>query len=540
MAIRNARPFRWSPTGLTDTLDATYNKQGAMTQLANLVPDLTTRNQWICRPAAFQLTNFTGFTTPGFVSALKVIGNLAVGMLATGRNAGKDEPFVYNLSTGAFITVSGVTSANVPTSPPTSGVWTAPTIDFVGTWAIITHPGFNGTNGYYGGINLSNPVSPAYQSGNLATNPLTSVPQWVAQFNGRAWFGLNPTSGQPSAAWSNSLDPWTATNANQALFFDDNEALVGAIGLPLTNVLGGIQQSLLVFKINNIYQITGDAATSDLKKNAIPVQSGCIAAGSICITPKGVAYLDDDGIRLVTQQGVVSDPLGYDGEGVVLPLVNAKILSRVVAAANGSVLRIAFQNSLASGNPNQEYWFDIVRGIWSGPHSFSSSLISVANGATFICAPVGVLGSLWQSDFYPGSTSTFIENGRQLTWTYQTAMLPDDGNMSEKWMLQCTLNLGAPPGTQMVNVICANQDGVSYDAATVTLTTMPAQWGSATWGQFVWGGASAALRPYKVSWDQPIVFRRISVTATSNSGAGMRVGELFMQIAELGYIQQES
>lgn len=63
MPIRKSKPFRWSPKGCSDTFDSTEIFNGAMAQLANLIPDPTTLNLWVPRPAAVQKTDFTGFTT---------------------------------------------------------------------------------------------------------------------------------------------------------------------------------------------------------------------------------------------------------------------------------------------------------------------------------------------------------------------------------------------------------------------------------------------------------------------------------------------
>ncbi len=91
-----------------------------MASLQDLIPDPSTRDLYQCRPAAINLTSFPGFSAPGFISVKRVIGTFVYGMVATGRNAGNDEPFVYNIVSGLFITVSGVTSANTPVSPSTT------------------------------------------------------------------------------------------------------------------------------------------------------------------------------------------------------------------------------------------------------------------------------------------------------------------------------------------------------------------------------------------------------------------------------------
>jgi hypothetical protein len=128
-----------------------------MLQLANLVPNPDTMDQWVPRPGSVQLTSFPGFNTPGFISALFVLGDIAYGMIATARNAGKDEPFAYNIATNTFETISGITNANTPTSPATTGDWTPPIIDVIGSKVVVTHPGFagGGAGFFFGWFDIS-------------------------------------------------------------------------------------------------------------------------------------------------------------------------------------------------------------------------------------------------------------------------------------------------------------------------------------------------------------------------------------------------
>src|ERR1700748_65930 len=98
MGLRPAQPLPFTPLGLSDALDGTGVFSGAMALLQNLIPDPSTRGLWQCRPAASPLTSFGGFSSPGFISCYKVVGNIVYGMIATSRFAGNDEPFAYNLS----------------------------------------------------------------------------------------------------------------------------------------------------------------------------------------------------------------------------------------------------------------------------------------------------------------------------------------------------------------------------------------------------------------------------------------------------------
>lgn len=146
MAIRNAVPFTFRPFGCCDVIDGTNAQPGAMASLKNLIPNPRNLKQFVPRPASVQETNFSGFATPGKISALFTVGTRDYGMVASARNAGKDEPFCYDRLTGAFVTIGNVTAANSPASPPTSGDWTPPIMTQIGNRILITHPGYSGAN----------------------------------------------------------------------------------------------------------------------------------------------------------------------------------------------------------------------------------------------------------------------------------------------------------------------------------------------------------------------------------------------------------
>ena len=539
MALRNAVPLPFSPRGASDALDATNSFEGPMAALANLIPDPTTSNLWQCRPASLQLTPFTGFTTPGFMSALKVVGTLACGLIATGRNAGHDEPFVYNLLTQAFIVVSGVTAANTPTSPASSGAWTPPSVDLIGTKLIFTHPGFNFGGGFaFGVLDISNPAAPTWTATNTTVNPLPSLPSWVVNFGGRAWFLVNPATGQPASYFTDVLAPTVITNANQIITFDDNQQLTCAAGLGLYNQTGGIVQALMVFKNTaNVYQITGDFALSTLAKNSLNVATGTLSPLSVTPTPRGLTFLAPDGLRLIDFTAKISDPIGVDGSGINAPFIYSVIPSRVQAASNQNVLRVSVQNGLATGSPQQEWWYDISRHKWSGPHTFPASMIAPYNN-TFILAPVGVLGSLWQSDVVQSNTSTFVENGQQLSFSFTTCFLPDAKQMCEFAVIETTVNMALIAGQQPVSVQALDQNGAVLGSVLQAAGGAGTLWGQFNWGQALWGGAANALSHRDCNWPAPLVFSRMQLNVTGNSILGFKIGDVFLRYQKLGYLQR--
>lgn len=559
MSLRRTNPLTFNPRGLSDALDGSTVFAGAMASLQNLVPDPSTRALWQCRPAAQSLVNFTtqgggfssgfssgfqvGFSTPpiGLISCLKVIGNMAYGMVATGLNAGHDEPFAYNLSTNAFITISGVTAANTPVSPAAAGAWTPPTMDLVGTNLLVTHPGYTGAGGvFFGWFDISNPSAPTWSGGNL-TGAVTfsTAPSAVRNFNGRAYWITNPPTGQPAVIFSDVLVPRTVTNANQVLTFDDNVPLTALAGLPLSNQLGGIIQSLIVFKgVQNMYQVIGDAATSanPLSKNTLNVATGTLAPNSIQPTPKGLAFVAPDGLRFIDFSANVSDPIGVDGMGKTLPFIYSVVPSRICAAANGTIYRVTTQDGSLPGAPWVEYWYDMTRQIWCGPHTFAASCLAPWNN-TFIMAPRDVQGALWQSDYVQSSTSTFTENGVILTFSWTSCMLPDPNQMSENAMIETTIYMGQAPGG-VYSVFALNQNGGVIQSAVLTNTSQATLWGAFQWGQAVWGGATSNLFPRRIPWPAPVVFRRMQIFVQGQSAAGVRLGMMHLKYEQLGYLQQ--
>ena len=536
MSIRRSEPFRWPAIGCSDSLETTEVFKGAMSSLQNLIPDPTTKNLWVPRPAAVQKTDFTGFTTPGFISAQIVVGDRVYGMIASGRNAGKDEPFCYDLVAGAFVTISGVTGANTPTSPSPTGAWTPPSLALVGTYVVVCHPGFSGAN-FVGWLNISNPAALAWSAGNTATNALPVAPSFVAQFNGRAYYGCNPATGQPSIIASDVLDPTTRTNGTYVLTFDDNVPLITAQGLPLENQLGGIIQSLIVFKSNNCYQITGDFAstTTPIAKNALNVSTGTQAPNAVCVTPKGIAFIAPDGLRFIDFNARMSDPVGDAGAGITLPFSQVVVPSRMCADCNSTTIRISVQNGAVAGNPNQEWWFNLSRGVWCGPHTFPASLIN-AYGISFILSPIAVTASLFQSDTIPTSLSVYTENGAAMQFVYETANFPDPGKMANYAVVETLIYMAYPPDSPGFVVVAENQDEAVLDQTMLQANTGAVSiWGAFNWGSGAWGGFGSALAPRQVKWTKPVMFTRWHVRVVGTCAYGLQLGDVYGRWQLLGY-----
>lgn len=535
MALRKAQPIKWVPESLNDSVDASTAPKGAMASLQNLIPDPSTPNVFIPRPAAISLTSFGGFTTPAQLTALFILGNLAYGMVASATFTAHDEPFCYDLVNAAFIAITGTTLANTPATQSTSGDWTPPTMDLISTKIIVTHPGFDGATHFFGTLDVSNPAAPTWTSGNTATNALPSVPIAVANFYGRAWYACGN-----KGFYSDILVPGTITNASQAITLGDSTSIVALKGTPLTAALtGGIVQSLIAFKNNTMFQVLGDAASSSnpLSQNALNVGFGTYAPLSITSTPLGLAFIAPDGLRIIDQSANVSEPVGANGLGVSMPFINSTTQSRICAAFNVETLRISVPSFDNFGNTTYyEYWLNMTRKQWTGPHTFPASLIAPYK-KTFLLASATVTAKLYQSDIITTSSTIYTENGATMSFSFQTSLLPDNDSLSNNQVVESSIDLQSLSSSATYNFLASDEQGNTLSQISQVMTSNNPIWNVVVWGAFIWG-ATSRIQQRPITWDKPLVFRQMQIQISGNSTTGLKIGTLYMRYQLLGYQQR--
>jgi hypothetical protein len=227
--------------------------------------------------------------------------------------------------------------------------------------------------------------------------------------------------------------------------------------------------------------------------------------------------------------GTVQDPIGLSGTGITVPFTFATIPSRVSAACNGNLLRVAVQNGNIPTQPNQEWWYDFGRQIWTGPHTFPNAIAQPWQ-STFVIAPIGVPHSLWQSDYFASNTSTFVENGAMMLWR-PPSLLPDADQITNNAVTEGSMDLALPP-TSTINVDFLAEDASPINGVAINPNnpTAPPIWGSVTWGAFIWGGGGEkALAPYQLPWSTVIVFARGAVQANGNSILNLKVSTIHLR-----------
>lgn len=372
------------------------------------------------------------------------------------------------------------------------------------------------------------PSSPIYTAWNTSPNTLVAVPISLANFNGRAWYGMPESfvdgGNTAGVQFSDSLNPSVMTNGTQAVTPGNGLGITALFPVPLVSTqTGGITQSLLVFQGGlNMGQITGDQATGNLTFNQGFASTGTLAPNSIVATTLGVMFVAPDGLRIVEPTGQVSEPIGIDGDGVSIPFINSVNPSRICAACNMDTVRITSQNGNNNMQPPLEYWFHIKEKVWTGPHTFPAILIapvSISSGSTFIMFPASHPGQLWVSQSIPTYNSSYVENGNPIVWVWQTALLPPFDGMSSCCISEATINMQLPTGNEVL-VNCTD------DLGNVLLDT-----------QAINGiGVLNNLNIYPIPLTSPWIFSKMQLSFTTSASAGsFSIGNVTLSVESLGY-----
>lgn len=517
MAGKNTRPYRFNPRGVVDALDGGQVAEGGCSSLANLIFDPANPFALQCRPAANKVSVFAGIAGAGYVSVSYVVGDICYGLIASSTVPGYDKPFAYNLATNTLVTVSGTQdSTTLPLTQPSVGTWTPPTMSLVGVLLYVTHPGFvGGASAYFGWFDTTNPAAPVWHAGNTVVNPLPSVPTAVAQFNNRAWFALKNT-----LAFTDALTT-TISDASHFLTIGDSISITALAQQPLVTTVQGIIQSLIVFKPDVIAIITGDAVDGTLAINIVSSSVGTSAGRTIAATPSGLMFMAKDGIRTIAKDGTIGEPY----PDLRIPFISALTPSRASAGYNNSIYRITVQNGHATGTPYEEYWFDLTKNGWSGPHTFVQDMVA-PYGGSFVAFTHTVTPALFISDVVQSGASVFTENSSPLTFLMRTAPMQDDGGLYEGGAILSVIDMQVPQVAQNYTFVASDVNNGILSTATLAFSPTGAIWNGFTWGVGVWTATSYGMERYNIPWQNPLVFSRMVWQMTGASILNLKIGKL--------------
>jgi hypothetical protein len=503
-------------------------------------------------------TGGVGLTPNAFVLGLGVLGTDAIGGLSAGNvgvgnlsknvlQAGWRPGMVVTDSMGL---IQPNTRINTISPDGLSFTLTKPSIGAVAQGDVLTVSG--GT-----------PTNPLWAAGNQSGFPLPAVPKAVTNFNGRAYFAVGP-----AVVASDSIDPLVRTNADQVLTFDNGLDVTAFGGIPLTTTVGFVSQNLLAFQGDAAIQgITGDPALGNWAKNLIAT-IGTLAPNAIFEMPSGTGYIAPDGLRIIDLSGQVGDPIGANGDGVALPFMNAIYPSRICASYNEDTIRISttyiqtINGAIVGDTTSSEFWYHLKLKSWSGPHSFPAALISPFDESPphhgYVMFPLDPSArGIWFSESRPSVSSTYIENGTPLSWTYSTSLMPDTGAMFMNAMNEALLSV-ALPTAQSITASFVNETGLTLDttriqgesaspfilgesivgSGVISGSAAPsARLGTFVLGQSILGdpGPGAVFRQRLLPWDKEINFKQCRATISGPSFASVALGNLYLRYQITGW-----
>lgn len=535
MAIRDAVPMGFQPVGLSDAVDQSSSFPGSCQIIKNQIFDRVNRGSIVPRPAVTVESSFTALTLPGVISVMFVSGTLIYGLVASNKNPGKDEPFCYDTAADAFIPVTGVTSANVPTSPPITGNWIPPTMAAVGVYVVVTHQGFTSTN-MFGWFNVNNPAAPTWNAGNTTVNLLPSKPLWVFEFFGRAYFGID------NAVFFTDSLLLSISNANFAavLTLGDKSISTGVGGLPMSQTSGAVLQSIIVFKSASIWQISGDITltTNPLSLNRISTDVGCIAPRTIQNTPLGCVFIGTDAPRIIGLNGAVSylNVRANTTPDIVAPFSTATYPSRMVGSYSNSIYRVNVDgpNTLWDTKfTSQDYWYDMIFNRWNGPHTFNYHC-AVSIGEVFYLGSNTNPGILYKSESVPTKTSTYTELGGDITCELISSAI-EGKSMAMSCVIESTIELGgAGDGvTYYISIYDDNNNALS--PATIKLYEINPLWGEVKWGQFKWRSTIISNQVFTIPWVNPVVFKKMILSVRMTAAENVSIQNAWFRVQSLGY-----
>jgi len=564
MAISKAAPMRFTPRGLVDAFDATDKFPGACQQLTNLVFDPSNPELVVTRPGVTQLASFVqgGFINPGFISIQAAVSTRIYGMIGSDLNIGFDEPFCFDTALQAFVPITGVTSANVPVSPSTSGDWTPPTIASVGTMILITHPGFDGSTHFFGWIDVTNPAAPVWHSGNTVTNALPAVPQAVANFGNRAYFAVG------NILWFTDVltNPPTITNATQQLTIGDAGPVNALAGLPIQTTSSGVLAVLTVFKATQVWQVSGDFSTS-LFLNYVSLTVGTNAPRSIAQSPFGLYFTSTGGpyfIDLLGTLRALTHSLQELEPDIQTPFENAVDPSRWAAVYNSTIYRICGQTVIQGRQSTDDFWFDEHKRRWNGPHTFGYDCAS-AQGGYFVLSSANFPGVLIKS--LPIQPINFVATDLGTGFFIQllSSTFPKVDWMAMKQVAESQIELAASSCVVNITIEAEDDQGNELGIATIPIVANGAAiwdafyWGDGTlWGcpeNVTWGGGAIWGSPptgsgviwgsglirriphtYPVPWPAPLVFEKMQLKLTTDQPSNVSIGTFFARYQKTGYM----
>jgi hypothetical protein len=228
-----------------------------------------------------------------------------------------------------------------------------------------------------------------------------------------------------------------------------------------------------------------------------------------------------------------------DGEpDIIAPFQNAVTPSRICGAYNNGIYRVCMDTIIRGTQATNDYWFHEKRRRWTGPHSFPYDCASPYGNYFILCSNAST-AVLYKSQAVADTNTVYVELGVQLTSTLQSATFPKTQKMSEKQVIESTIELSSSGAATSYAITAQDDQQNTIDNTMVAVSNTGTLWGTG-----VWGGSStyqsSTNRPttYTVPWTIPLVFKKMALLVTGSSTSALAIGTFFARYQDLGYVNR--
>src|SRR5262249_11944748 len=134
--------------------------------------------------------------------------------------------------------------------------------------------------------------------------------------------------------------------------------------------------------------------------------------------------------------------------------------------------------------------------------------------------------------------ATYVENGIQMTYLWQTSLLPDNRSAAMNQMSRATLGISLP-ANQPATVAAFDDQGNTLDAVIIDASADATLWDQAVWDVSIWDGSGTVYRQRSLNWNFPWIYKQAVFAVTGNCGYPLRIGDFYMINRVLGYDRLE-
>jgi hypothetical protein len=276
--------------------------------------------------------------------------------------------------------------------------------------------------------------------------------------------------------------------------------------------------------------------------NYLSLNVGSASARSIVPSPLGTFFSGPDSAYLVTPFGGVTPVSFNEGSNVTpdlrQPFGNVLTPSRVAASFSGNIYRICLPTVVDGVSGTYDYWFDVRKKRWNGPHTFIYDCAS-SDGEGFFLSGIGSGAKLFNSDTTSDSTSTFLDNGAQYFIDMLSSDFPKKDEMAMKQIVESTIELSSTGSAVTYSLLAYDDKNNILDTTGVTTYAQGSIWGANLWGDgSKWTATLNRVITYQVYWNKPLVLNKMAIELTTTASSAIAIGTFYVRYQKTGYLLQ--